>query len=58
MEEIKKVFITYLPDLGGALIITAVLAAALLIGKFTKKKLSPILLIVLAAVAGMVVYAV
>jgi chromate transporter len=41
-----------------ALIITAVLAAALLIAKLTKKKLSPILLIVLAAVAGMVVYAI
>ncbi len=40
-----------------ALIITAILAACLLGAKLLKKKLSPILLIVLGAVAGMAVYA-
>lgn len=39
-----------------ALIITGILAACLLVAKLTKKKLSGIMLIVISAVAGMVVY--
>lgn len=39
-----------------ALVISAVLALCLLAAKLLKKKLSPILLIVLGAVAGMLVY--
>ena len=41
-----------------ALVITGLLAASLLVGKLLKKKLSPILLIVIGAVAGMAVYAI
>ena len=41
-----------------ALIISLVLAACLLTAKWMKKKISPILLIVLGAVAGMVAYGV
>lgn len=40
-----------------ALIITGILAVSLLATKLLKKKLSPILLIVIGAVAGMAVYA-
>ena len=39
-----------------ALIITGILAGCLLVAKLTKKKLSGIMLIVISAVAGMVVY--
>lgn len=41
-----------------ALVITALLAGSLLGAKLLKKKLSPILLIVIGAVAGMAVYAI
>ena len=40
-----------------ALVISGVLAACLLVARLLKKKLSPILLIVFGAVAGMAVYA-
>ena len=40
-----------------ALIITGILALCLLVAKLTKKKLSGIMLIVISAVAGMIVYA-